>query len=243
MVDRRNIWTLTVLAGAFYLIYASLFKRSLAVKYRGELCLCTMWLVIPFIPGAALSNMSNSRSRLAATGLFMMVGFTVAERVLYVPSIGYCLFLAFILDRAVQPSDSADKPKADTEQAKTSDVAPKSSRRKLVIGLAVVLIALFALRFVALRAIAQSHPPAPCGVTKIGARRMGSIRPASSWLRTMRACSTTARTKQMTSRFALRNAAPAVADSPTAEGVPHPRGHQVRPDIVAVADWAGSHLL
>ena len=41
-------------------------------------------LVVPFLP---------------ASGLFMEVGFVLAERILYLPSMGFCLLLALVVDR------------------------------------------------------------------------------------------------------------------------------------------------
>ena len=43
---------------------------------------CWAWLVIPFVP---------------ASNLFFYVGYTVAERVTYTPSLGFCLLAAVLL--------------------------------------------------------------------------------------------------------------------------------------------------
>jgi protein O-mannosyl-transferase len=47
--------------------------------FRGSLLVALVWLVFPFIP---------------ATNLFFYVGFVVAERVLYIPSMGFCLLVS-----------------------------------------------------------------------------------------------------------------------------------------------------
>ena len=57
-------------------------KRSVPVPVAGPahlLLVSLTLLTLPFIP---------------ATNLFFYVGFVVAERVLYIPSTGYCLLLA-----------------------------------------------------------------------------------------------------------------------------------------------------
>ena len=97
-----------------------------------------------------------------ASGLFMEVGFTVAERVLYVPSVGYCLFLVFALDKFLcQQDESAEsnakegsKSKSDGKQAakssSNSDGAANhsggGSKRKLVLLCAILLIGAYSLR-------------------------------------------------------------------------------------------------
>jgi len=61
--------------------------RSKHLSRRGHaLLLALALLVLPFIP---------------ATNLFFYVGFVVAERVLYIPSTGYCLLLSVALTRCV----------------------------------------------------------------------------------------------------------------------------------------------
>lgn len=45
------------------------------------------FIIFPFLP---------------ATNLFLYVGFVIAERILYIPSIGYCLLLAFGMERLME---------------------------------------------------------------------------------------------------------------------------------------------
>ena len=58
-------------------------KKSKYLEYKTDhsltLILALSWMVIPFLP---------------ASNLFFSVGFVIAERVLYLPSMGYCLLLA-----------------------------------------------------------------------------------------------------------------------------------------------------
>ncbi|KAL0266536.1 UNVERIFIED_CONTAM: hypothetical protein PYX00_009046 [Menopon gallinae] len=59
----------------------SLCSSSASVKTNAHVVLLSFaFLIIPFIP---------------ATNLFFYVGFVVAERVLYIPSLGYCLLVSF----------------------------------------------------------------------------------------------------------------------------------------------------
>lgn len=44
---------------------------------------------------------------LPASGLFFEVGFVLAERVLYLPSLGFCLLLACLLERTIIRSRTA----------------------------------------------------------------------------------------------------------------------------------------
>ena len=53
--------------------------RSPSISPHYSTLLALSWIVIPFLP---------------ASNLFFPVGFVIAERVLYLPSMGYCLLLA-----------------------------------------------------------------------------------------------------------------------------------------------------
>ncbi len=61
------------------------------MQLNAELCAHVyhglVWLLVPFIP---------------ASGVFVMVGFVLAERTLYLPSIGYCIGLAAALEGAAR---------------------------------------------------------------------------------------------------------------------------------------------
>ncbi|XP_078075752.1 protein O-mannosyl-transferase TMTC3 isoform X2 [Mustelus asterias] len=76
VLDIRNLATVT-----FYCLMALLIHYSL--RYPGEssqvVIMALSFMVLPFIP---------------ASNLFFPVGFVVAERVLYVPSMGFCLLVA-----------------------------------------------------------------------------------------------------------------------------------------------------
>ena len=54
------------------------------VKRHRIVLLCVLWIVIPMLP---------------ASNLFMKVGTLLAERLLYVPSLGYCCLVAFGIRR------------------------------------------------------------------------------------------------------------------------------------------------
>ena len=77
LLDYRNMLSAVALAGLALLGWASVTARS--PIYRAPLLLGISLMVFPFLP---------------ASNLFFPVGFVVAERVLYLPSMGYCLLLA-----------------------------------------------------------------------------------------------------------------------------------------------------
>ena len=112
----------------------------------------------------------------AAMHIFMTLGFTVAERVLYVPSVGYCLVLGMILDRFipnikndVNENDIAEKAKPNSVKASGSvvkdakaavsshDTQRGQSETKIKVAqvLAVLLILAYASR-------SDSQPPIMC---------------------------------------------------------------------------------
>ena len=77
LADCRNIAT-----AAFYLISAILIIHSLKTtnsKRQRSLIVCLALIALPFIP---------------ASNLFFPVGFVVAERILYAPSMGFCMLVA-----------------------------------------------------------------------------------------------------------------------------------------------------
>lgn len=84
LTDVRNLVSIT--------FYAALIALGLKAFGGGRrknplLILALALLILPFIP---------------ASNIFFYVGFVVAERVLYLPSAGYCLLLAVGLDRLFQ---------------------------------------------------------------------------------------------------------------------------------------------
>ena len=83
--DPRNLATISL-----YLLLGHLTYRALTSSSQHEssvIALSLGLLVLPFIP---------------ATNLLFPVGFVVAERVLYLPSMGFCLLVAFGCDKLFQ---------------------------------------------------------------------------------------------------------------------------------------------
>ncbi|KAH8314304.1 hypothetical protein KR059_000548 [Drosophila kikkawai] len=76
--DARNVTTLLTFAALGALVVKACFSRNLAQSRT--LIMCLGWMVLPFLP---------------ASNLFFPVGFVVAERILYMPSMGYCLLVAY----------------------------------------------------------------------------------------------------------------------------------------------------
>ncbi|XP_048863482.1 protein O-mannosyl-transferase TMTC3 [Brienomyrus brachyistius] len=76
MLDVRNLATAT-----FYLLLGLLAFHSLRSSSRSSkiVIMALAWIALPFIP---------------ASNLFFPVGFVVAERVLYIPSMGFCILVA-----------------------------------------------------------------------------------------------------------------------------------------------------
>ncbi|UYV72594.1 hypothetical protein LAZ67_9003892 [Cordylochernes scorpioides] len=78
--DPRNLASLALYTGLAALLWAS--RRS-----RPALIFALALLVLPFLP---------------ASNLFFYVGFVVAERVLYIPSMGFCLLVAVGADKLAE---------------------------------------------------------------------------------------------------------------------------------------------
>ena len=91
----------------------------------------------------------------------MKVGFVVAERLLYVPSVGFCFFIAIVLDHWLNPCDNVESESVDeAAQALSSSPEAPSSRQasreksgwsllKVVVVVAtVVVIGLYSAKFV-----------------------------------------------------------------------------------------------
>ncbi|XP_075165345.1 transmembrane O-mannosyltransferase targeting cadherins 3 [Haematobia irritans] len=78
LCDVRNLATLTT----FSVLGALAFKacRSENLQHSRMLIMCLAWTILPFLP---------------ASNLFFPVGFVVAERILYMPSMGFCLLIAY----------------------------------------------------------------------------------------------------------------------------------------------------
>uniref|UniRef100_A0A665VP03 Protein O-mannosyl-transferase TMTC3 n=1 Tax=Echeneis naucrates TaxID=173247 RepID=A0A665VP03_ECHNA len=76
LLDLRNLATLTFYSFLGFLAYHSLRYKHSSAK---TVVMALSFIVLPFIP---------------ASNLFFPVGFVVAERVLYVPSMGFCVLVA-----------------------------------------------------------------------------------------------------------------------------------------------------
>ncbi|KAL1506759.1 hypothetical protein ABEB36_006062 [Hypothenemus hampei] len=77
-LDTRNLYTI-----ATYVFFLSMVATALLTENRHQsvvLIMSISLLVLPFIP---------------ASNLFFPVGFVVAERVLYMPSMGFCMFIGY----------------------------------------------------------------------------------------------------------------------------------------------------
>ncbi|XP_041453072.1 protein O-mannosyl-transferase TMTC3-like [Lytechinus variegatus] len=79
--DPRNLATLLLLLSLGLLVLYAVFAEE---KISCQLIMSLSFLVLPFLP---------------ASNLFFPVGFVVAERVLYTPSMGYCLLVAIAMER------------------------------------------------------------------------------------------------------------------------------------------------
>jgi len=74
--DPRNLLTLFTIAAILHLVFATLKTGN---PLSRQLVMAIAWLVLPFIPAA---------------NLFFPVGFVVAERILYLPSMGFSLIVS-----------------------------------------------------------------------------------------------------------------------------------------------------
>ena len=100
VADARNIFTVLFICGVAVLGFRCL--RDL-VSGSGALALAGALLSVPFIP---------------SSNIFFPVGFTVAERVLYTPSIGFCVLVALVCDEvgALGQAQIASKDKGDARK-------------------------------------------------------------------------------------------------------------------------------
>ncbi|XP_061389627.1 protein O-mannosyl-transferase Tmtc3 [Musca vetustissima] len=80
--DIRNVATLITFASLAALIWTAC--RSKSLQHSRMLIMCLAWIILPFLP---------------ASNLFFPVGFVVAERILYMPSMGFCLLIAYGYER------------------------------------------------------------------------------------------------------------------------------------------------
>jgi len=128
------------------LVLLSTMVVALRAVYSGvvgqhfELATGLTWLILPFLP---------------STHIFLEIGTLVAERLLYLPSIGYCLLLAYALDNLIQFM-SGDEPAAPVVAAPSTPGGKKkkgegqgepllklSAGDKNLLSVALVLVAVF----------------------------------------------------------------------------------------------------
>ncbi|XP_070581695.1 protein O-mannosyl-transferase TMTC3-like [Ptychodera flava] len=76
ILDPRNLATISLIAVLLKFIFFAVCDET---KRSKQVIMCLAFLVLPFIP---------------ASNLFFPVGFVVAERILYVPSMGFCMAVA-----------------------------------------------------------------------------------------------------------------------------------------------------
>ena len=81
--------------------------------------------------------------------MILDVGFAVAERVMYVPSIGYCMLLIALLERLIDGVvEEAPETEAAAKRTKPDMTEIKPNRlRTFGLALAVVAVSLYALRW------------------------------------------------------------------------------------------------
>ena len=84
LIDPWNLATITTLVSVFTLGAYSLSGR---MKHGGQIAFGLSLIVFPYLP---------------ASNLFFPVGFVIAERVLYLPSMGVCLLVAHALWKLLQ---------------------------------------------------------------------------------------------------------------------------------------------
>ena len=77
LTDPRNLLTLATLAGLISMGYYGMIGRE---PHRRRVLFSLCLMAVPFLP---------------ASNLFFPVGFVIAERVLYIPSMGFCMLVAY----------------------------------------------------------------------------------------------------------------------------------------------------
>lgn len=89
LLDLRNILTLVFFVGllVFMVVVTVSFIRKAKPKFQSLTLFAALLMLIPFIP---------------ASNLFFPVGFVVAERVLYIPSMGFCMLVGLGLSKLLK---------------------------------------------------------------------------------------------------------------------------------------------
>uniref|UniRef100_A0A1A9W3N0 Protein O-mannosyl-transferase TMTC3 n=1 Tax=Glossina brevipalpis TaxID=37001 RepID=A0A1A9W3N0_9MUSC len=88
LTDSRNVFTLLT----FMFLAAMIFHACVVQNFQHSrmLLMCLAWSLLPFLP---------------ASNLFFPVGFVVAERILYMPSMGFSLLIAYGYERLKRKAD------------------------------------------------------------------------------------------------------------------------------------------
>lgn len=110
--DPRNLGTALFLLTLACCLYLSLFRSRLMASTRKPFCMAVMWTVFPFLP---------------SSGLLVPVGFVIAERILYMPSIGFCLFIAYGLNLHVHGDEQ--EPHVLPDEESKGNMQPQESHR------------------------------------------------------------------------------------------------------------------
>ncbi|XP_054720801.1 protein O-mannosyl-transferase TMTC1-like [Uloborus diversus] len=87
LYDWRNVATVSYLISLAALFLAALLKPGVQGIERRRVCLSLSLMIFSFLP---------------ASNLLVTVGFVVAERVLYIPSLGFCLLVSHGLQKLMQ---------------------------------------------------------------------------------------------------------------------------------------------
>eukprot|EP00118_Oscarella_pearsei_P017270 m.170275 g.170275 ORF g.170275 m.170275 type:complete len:259 (+) comp39035_c0_seq13:151-927(+) len=139
ITDPRNLWTFSFYSGLLVSLDMCLVHFGLFKSYSGFLHLQVERKVYSFlgmeVPAKSRSNDLTSKSYLLsiallalpflpATNLLFYVGFVVAERVLYIPSMGFCLAVSIGAERI-------------WERLRTEN------RKRAFVGLCIALLVLF----------------------------------------------------------------------------------------------------
>ncbi|KAL9921887.1 transmembrane O-mannosyltransferase targeting cadherins 3 isoform 1-T6 [Glossina fuscipes fuscipes] len=82
LMDLRNVFTLLTFAFLAAMVFHACFSQNF--QHSRMLLMCMAWSILPFLP---------------ASNLFFPVGFVVAERILYMPSMGFSLLVAYGYER------------------------------------------------------------------------------------------------------------------------------------------------
>ena len=82
----------------------------------------------------------------------MRVGFVVAERVLFLPSIGFCMLLALVLQHILPHADD-DAPEPEPASKGQSKPTTTTVTATVVVVVALLVIGGFSVRFAALHCV------------------------------------------------------------------------------------------